>query len=239
MTTDPLRLLVHAEGQTEETFVKDVLAPHLHRRGYASVAARLVGTHVARARRGGGVPWPAVRDGIVRRLKEDREAVATTMVDYYGMPQNGARAWPGREGAASERRPAERAAFVQNAVAQDIASHMGANFDKRRFIPYVSMHEFEALLFSDCKRFAESVGHPSIADKMEAILAQFGDPEAIDDSQQTAPSKRILELVQGYRKVAMGATAIQNIGLADIRRQCANFDNWLRRLEVVPSSPPT
>ena len=42
-----MRLLVHVEGQTEETFVKDVLAPHLHRRGYASVAARLVGSHVA------------------------------------------------------------------------------------------------------------------------------------------------------------------------------------------------
>ena len=176
--------------------------------------------------------WPSVRVGILRHLREDRQALATTMVDYYGMPQGGQQAWPGR---AEARRCAlaERAAFVQNAVAQDIAHHMGANFDRRRFIPYVSMHEFEALLFSDCRRFAESVGRPDIAGEMEAILTQFGDPEAVDDSQETAPSKRILQLFPGYRKVAMGATAVQNIGLADIRGRCANFAEWLGRLEAA------
>ena len=227
-----MRLLVHVEGKTEETFVRDVLVPHLTGCGYVSVSARLVGSRVARAQRGGAVPWPSVRDRIVRYLKEDRQAFATTMVDYYGMPQSGPRAWPGR----AEARVcalAERAAFVQSAVAQDIAHHMGVNFDRRRFIPYVSMHEFEALLFSNCRRFAESVGHPEIAGKMEAIVTQFGDPEAIDDSQETAPSKRILQLLPGYRKVAMGATAIQNIGLADIRSRCANFAEWLGRLEAA------
>ena len=230
-----MRLLVHVEGKTEETFVRDVLAPRLTGCGYVSVGARLVGSRVARAQRGGAVPWPSVRDRIVGYLKEDRQAFATTMVDYYGMPQSGPRAWPGR----AEARAcalAERAAFVQNAVAQDIAHHMGVNFDRRRFMPYVSMHEFEALLFSNCRRFAESVGHPEIAGEMEAIVIQFGGPEAIDDSRETAPSKRILRLLPGYRKVAMGATAIQNIGLVDIRSRCANFAEWLRRLEA-PVTP--
>ena len=229
-----MRLLVHVEGKTEETFVRDVLAPHLTGCGYVSVSARLVGSREARAQRGGAVPWPSVRNRIVGYLKEDRHAFSTTMVDYYGMPQSGSRAWPGR----AEARTcalAERAAFVQNAVAQDIAHHMGANFDRRRFIPYVSMHEFEALLFSDCRRFAESVGRPDIAGEMEAILTQFGGPEAIDDSQETAPSKRILQLLPGYRKVAMGATAIQNIGLADIRGRCANFAEWVEQLESAAS----
>lgn len=232
MTTDPIRLLVHVEGQTEETFVKDVLAPHLMSRGYASVGARLLGTHAARARRGGGVPWPSVREGIVARLKADRRALATTMVDYYGMSQHGPRAWPGRVDA-NVRPLAARASLVQDAVAEDIRRHMGAGFDARRFVPYVSMHEFEALLFSDCQRFADSIGRPNVAPEMEAILAQFGDPEAIDDSQATAPSKRILRLLPGYRKVAMGATALQHIGLSTVRRRCANFGDWLRQLEAA------
>ena len=225
-----MRLLVHVEGATESSFVDDVLAQHLECRGYALVRACLMGGRVAKKQRGGGVSWPSVRGGILRHLKEDRQALATTMVDYYGMPQGGQQAWPGR---AEARRCAlaERAAFVQNAVAQDIAHHMGANFDRRRFIPYVSMHEFEALLFSDCRRFAESVGRPGIAGEMEAILTQFGDPEAIDDSQETAPSKRILALVPTYKKVAMGAIAIQKIGLDIIRGRCQNFDCWLTRLE--------
>lgn len=50
---------------------------------------------------------------------------------------------------------------MQNAIGADIAKHMGEEFDTRRFIPYVSMHEFEALLFADCGRFASVVGrHP-------------------------------------------------------------------------------
>lgn len=154
------------------------------------------------------------------------------MVDYYGMPQGPPRAWPGRTEA--EMRPlAERASLVQNAVAEDVRHHMGAGFDVSRFVPYVSMHEFEALLFSDCQRFADSIGHPDLAPEMEAILAQFGDPEAIDDSQATAPSKRILQLLPGYRKVAMGVTAVRHIGLPAVRQQCANFGDWLRRLEAA------
>lgn len=231
-----VRLLVHVEGATELSFVDDVLASHLERRGYALVRARLVGGRVARKRRGGGVSWPSVREGIVRHLREDRQAFATTMVDYYGMPQSGSRAWPGRSEATKMRLLAERAAFVQNAIAEDVTQHMGASFDRRRFIPYVSMHEFEALLFSDCRRFAKSVGRPDIAGEMEAILTQFGDPEAIDDSRETAPSKRILQLVPGYQKVAMGATAIQNIGLDIIRSRCANFAEWLGRLEAAATS---
>ena len=111
---------------------------------------------------------------------------------------------------------------------------MGGGFDRRRFIPYVSMHEFEALLFSDCQRFAEFVGHPNLASEMEAVLAQFGDPEAIDDSQATAPSKRIIQLLPSYQKVAMGATAAEDIGLAVIRQRCVNFAQWLAQLEAVP-----
>ena len=232
--TDQKRLLVHVEGQTERTFVDTVLGPHLCKAGYSSVRARLIGNARASVRRGGTPSWQTVRDGILNHLKNDRQAIVTTMVDYYGMPQEGQRAWPGRMQAAT-RQPAERAEFVQGAVAEDIANRMEASFDKRRFIPYVSMHEFEALLFSNCTRFAESVGRPDIASSMEAILTQFGDPEAIDDSQETAPSKRILQLLPSYRKVAMGATAVQSIGLTDIGYRCAHFADWLARLEAVAS----
>ena len=35
-----MRLLVHVEGVTEETFVNNVLGPHLMEAGYTSVGAR-------------------------------------------------------------------------------------------------------------------------------------------------------------------------------------------------------
>ena len=228
------RLLVHVEGHTEKRFVQTVLGPYLRNVGYSRVSARLVGNARASVRRGGTPSWQTVRDGILNHLKDDRQAIVSTMVDYYGMPQGGQKAWPGRAEARTCEL-AQRAAFVQGALADDIANHMAPSFDRRRFIPYVSMHEFEALLFSDCARFAESVGQPAIACPMEAILTQFGEPEAIDDSRETAPSKRILRLLPSYRKVAMGAIAVQNIGLANIRNRCANFADWLRRLEAAAS----
>ena len=225
------RLLVHVEGPTEETFVNNVLGPHLGYQGYSSVAARLMGDARPRSRRG-GLSWQSVRKGILRHLKQDPQVVATTMVDYYGMPQSRSKQWPGRVDAASL--PFfQKAETIRNALARDISEGMGNSFNPRRFIPYVSMHEFEALLFSDCTGFADSVGLPEIGNAMQGILDRFGSPEEIDDSPETAPSKRILALLPSYGKVAMGATAIRDIGLESIRRRCPHFAGWLSRLEAV------
>ena len=225
------RLLVHVEGETEETFVNHVLGPHLGCQGYSSVAARLMGDAHLRSRRG-GLSWQSVRKGILRHLKQDPQVATTTMVDYYGMPQSRSKQWPGRVEAASLPF-LQKAETIRNALAQDICEGMGTEFNPGRFIPYISMHEFEALLFSDCMGFARSVGLPEIGHAMQGILDGFGSPEEIDDSYTTAPSKRILALLPSYDKVAMGATAILDIGLENIRRQCPNFARWLSRLEAM------
>ena len=227
-----MRLLVHVEGLTEETFVNSVLCPHLVSQGYSSVAARLMGNAHYRNQRGGGVSWQSVQQAILRHLKEDRQAVATTMVDYYGMPQSSSRQWPGRI-AANSLPFEQKATTIQNALARDIREHMETDFDQSRFIPYVSMHEFEALLFCDCQGFADSIEDPKIGSAMQEMLDQFGNPEKINDSQKNAPSKRILDLLPTYDKVAMGATAIQEIGLENIRGKCQNFACWLSRLEAA------
>ena len=228
-----MRLLVHVEGETEETFVKEVLAPHLYGAGYSSVAARKIGSARPRKKRGGARPWPSVREGILHHLNDDRASVSTTMVDYYGyygLPASGSARWPGR--AEAESQPfAARAVTVQQAIAQNIREHMDAAFVPDRFIAYVSMHEFEALLFSDCDAFAQSIGLPAVAAELQRVRDSFGDPEQIDDSRETAPSKRIRRLVPTYDKVVMGSVAIQEIGLHNIRSQCPNFRQWLTRLE--------
>src|SRR5882724_4110394 len=90
------RLLIHVEGETEESFVNEVLADHLYGCGYESVSARLVGNARLRERRGGIRAWLSARKDIISHLKEDRGCFATTMVDYYGLPQTGEKAWPGR-----------------------------------------------------------------------------------------------------------------------------------------------
>lgn len=219
------RLLVHVEGETEENFVNEVLAPYLYARGFSLVSARLFGNARQRVRRGGIRPWAAVRKDITDHLRGDRECVAATMADYYGMPQ----AWPGRSQAGA---PAfsRRAAAVEEALAADIGEAMGGGFRRERFIPYVTMHEFEALLFSDCRRLAEGICRPDLAPRFQQIRDAFETPEEIDDSPETAPSKRIEGLVPGYQKPLLGTLAALEIGLPAMRAACPHFSGWLDRL---------
>src|SRR5258708_15685007 len=128
------RVLIHVEGETEETFVNEVLGPYRYWRGYFRVSARLMGNARQRDRRGGVRPWNAVKQDIVTHLKEDQQCLASCMVDYYALPQTGERAWPGREKAGRLPFP-QKAPSVQEALLADVRIEMGTAFDSRRFLP--------------------------------------------------------------------------------------------------------
>ena len=226
------RLLVHVEGQTEEDFVNFVLRDYLLHCGYQSVSARIIGNARLRRRRGGIRPWPTVRKDIVNHLHEDRGCVATTMVDFYGLPQQGDRAWPGRAAAVGASGH-EKASVVEEALRDDLAHEMGTSFDISRFLPFVVVHEFEGLLFSDCAAFARGISRPDLEPSFSQIRKAFATPEDIDDSPVTAPSKRVEELVPSYEKPLLGGLAILEIGLDPIRAECPHFDSWLRQLESL------
>jgi hypothetical protein len=219
------RLLVHVEGQTEETFVNEVLGRHLYAVGFHSVGARYIG---GARRRGGICGWAEARQGIVNHLRQDGQIFVTTMVDYYGLPQSDGREWPGRAAAALLRSD-DRASFVESHLSQDVREILDTN----RFIPFVVMHEFEALLFSDCAAFGRAIGQPELALELAAIRDGFDTPEGINDSPESAPSKRILALKPSYEKPLLGALAALEIGLEKIRAECPHFDGWVRRLESL------
>ena len=187
------RLLIHVEGETEETFVNEVLAPHLYQYNFTKVSARLIGNARQRDRRGGIRAWNAVRKDILRHLNEDADALSTTMVDFYALPQSGDKAWPGRADAERRAFP-EKAATVENALLADICGESGGNVYRNRFVPYVMMHEFEGLLFSDASKLGAGIGRPDLSSQFQVIRDQFESPEHINDSPLTAPSKRILNL---------------------------------------------
>ncbi len=113
---------------------------------------------------------------------------------------------------------------------------MGAGFDPRRFVPNVTMHEFEALLFSDCQRFGYGIGREDLVQPFDEIRRAFSTPEEIDDSPITAPSKRVEALVNGYEKPVFGTLAAIAIGLDAMRAECPHFRSWLERLEGIPAS---
>lgn len=223
------RILALVEGETEENFVNRVLAPHLYALGYTAVSARLLGNARQRSRRGGIRQWASTRLDILNHLKEDSAVFVTTMVDYYGLPET----WPGRLKAIGLNSLSERADTVERAIFADIASSLGGDFETQRFVPYVVMHEFEGLLFSDPAEFARSIGKPDLSTSLQTIRAGFSSPEEINDSSETAPSKRVLGLYPGYQKPLMGVQAANAIGLDTIRRECSLFSEWIGKLEQI------
>lgn len=223
------RVIVLAEGQTEVTFVNEVLGPHLAAFGH-HVSGRLIGLGMLR---GGIVGWPTALRDILRHLKEDRSRIVTTMVDYYALPATKENAWPGRA-SASPLPFAQRAITVEDAVRDAVSAEMGRNFDLTRFHPFVVMHEFEGLLFSDCTRFAEAIYKPDLTQHFQAIRDAFPTPEEINDSPVDAPSKRVLRLMPEYQKPLLGSFAADYIGLHAIRRECPHFHDWLQTLEKLP-----
>jgi hypothetical protein len=223
------RIFVHVEGQTEETFVNEILAPHLWKRNHYPSAV-LIG---AAGATGGICAWHTARREITNFLKTDTTAVVTTMVDYYGLPQTGGGAWPGRSNASAVAFQL-KAETVHQALIADVASEMGKSFFPVRFIPYVMMHEFEGLLFSDCTRFASGIGQTTLAAAFQKIRDQFATPEEINDSPLSAPSKRVNAIVPGYQKPYLGILAALEIGLDAIRSECPHFNAWLTSLEALP-----
>jgi len=224
------RLLIHVEGQTEEGFVNEVLRDYLIGVGYESVSARIVGNARLRQRRGGIRPWPSVRKDILNHLKQDAGCLATTMVDFYGLPRDGDGAWPGRGTATGANTP-WKASLVETALADDLAKEARNQVDPTRFIPFVVVHEFEGLLFSDCTAFAQGIGRVDLEPKFRQIREAFATPEDINDSPDTCPSKRVTDLIPGYEKPLFGTLAALEIGLTRIRASCPHFEEWLQKLE--------
>lgn len=224
------RLVVHVEGPTEETFIKEVLGPHLVGYGYDAVWPRIVGNARLDRRSGGIKGWPSVRKDVIEHLKENPGCRATTMVDYYALPKTGIKAWPGRADAV-ELAYVKRASHVERALLNDLKEKSSYKLS-RRFRPFVTMHEFEGLLFSDCRAFSEGIGIPELEDALQAIRDEFESPEEINDSPITAPSKRVEALVPGYSKPFLGVLASLEVGLDRMRAECPVFRRWLEDLET-------
>jgi len=98
-----------------------------------------------------------------------------------------------------------------------------------RFIPYVSMHEIEALYFSDPVCLAEKLYVKR--EKIDSILRDCREPEAINDDANTAPSKRLKNLSEKFKKTTTGIEIAKTIGITRMRENCPLFDEWIVKIE--------
>jgi hypothetical protein len=212
------RVLVLVEGQTEETFVKEVLAPYLAPRNiYLQYTILKTRREVDRPDfKGGVVSYHQIRGDVLKLLNDTAAAAVTTMLDYYGLPRD----FPGRMTMPAGDSHA-RAAYLEATFEGDIGS--------RRFIPFLTLHEFEALMFADPDAIAYEF--PSVRSELHAIRDAFNSPEEINDDPNTAPSKRLKELLgEAYQKTLHGPLITMAIGIETIRRECRHFNEWVEKI---------
>lgn len=226
------RLHIVAEGQTEEAFVNQVLSHHFGEHN-VTVDVRTVETSRRRylIHRGGLFNYQRAKRDLERWMREDRneDAFFTTMFDLYALPED----FPGYP-AAQRFPPYNRVTTLEAAFQQEI-KHL-------RFIPYIQLHEFEALLLSDPEKFDWFfIDHERSIRQLIKLANEVESPELIDDGPITAPSKRIIQLIPEYagQKASVGPLIAAKIGLPAMRARCPHFDSWLQRIEALGQETKT
>mgnify|MGYP001157865614 CR=1 FL=1 len=220
------RIYIICEGQTEETFFKELLQQEMMLKG-----VELIPTLVGKpGHKGGRIKIERIVADARNLLLGDRSAYCTTFVDFYGIDSE----FPGKSEATTKQTIGEKAACIQNAMREHIRKVVGEDAI-RRFIPYVQMYEFEGLLFSEPRKLAEGICRQELAMELAEIRAGFSTPEDINDSPGTAPSQRLTGLMPEYEKITYGSFAALEIGLKKIRTECKLFAEWLATLESTGS----
>jgi len=218
------QLVVFCEGPTEQGFCKQVLGPHLYQQTQSVCLTLAVGDRQGRHVYG-VTKYVRLKRFIENSLKQRKspDVLFTSMVDLYGLPHD----FPGKDGAMrNPNYPWPYVESLEQAWADDIAD--------TRFIPYLQLHEFEALLFVEPEAFEIAVDDAAdtIA-AMRATAAKFNSVEKINDDPTTAPSKRIIDLLPEYAglKPKSGPDIAELIGIERLRVACQHFDRWISTLE--------
>jgi len=230
------------EGQTENAVLKRLVSPHL---GLLGVDFHAPIVKIGRSR--GGVKFLEADDlyaQIHNFLKDRRQPHVTTFFDYYAFPTGGAKGWdfvPGVKSEASIRGLANAADKLEAELKRRAIEGLDLPNLETRLLPYVQLHELEALFFAEPEKIAETLGNPTLARIFQGAVVESGGCENINDRPQTAPSKRIESAFPGYIKgrsdFAHGPRIAEKLELTVVRQQCPRFDAWVARMESLSEQP--
>ena len=230
------------EGQTENAVLSRLLGPHLGAMG--------IDFHcpiVKIGSRRGGVKRLSCHDfcdQIQRFLKDRRQPTVTSFFDYYGLPHGINDGWEfvGKAKAEVSFRGLDvTVQSIENELHRLAVTGLQLPNVSERFIPYIQLHELEALFFAEPQKMADIFEIPTLARRFADAVTECGSCEEINDTPQTAPSKRIENLFSGYIKgrsdLAHGPRLAEKLDLQTVRGACPRFSAWVTRLEsLAPAS---
>lgn len=216
------RIIIIGEGQTEQSFCNDVLQSHFNKKSI------FLQNPAIKKNNGGIVNWEALKHQVELHLLQDPTAYVTTLIDYYGIHEHhNYPEWIEAQKLPDKNKRMER---LEYAMLNDIQPDL-----QRRFIPYIQLHEFEGLLFSDIEVFANNFEESEFINYEYLIetVQNNPNPEMINDNNETAPSKRLSKIIRGYLKVIYGSSLAYEIGISKIRSKCPRFNVWITKLENI------
>ena len=183
-----IRLNIIVEGHTEEAFVHNILSPFLGESGvFVQVRRVETGRSGGKIYRGGMPSYEKIKKDVERWTKEDKAAWYTTMFDLYALTSD----FPGIQDACAISNPFERV--------EKIEEHFKNDINNQRFIPYIQLHEFEALLLAEPQKFScYYLKDEKPINCLQKLCEGFESPEHINQGAETAPSKRIIKEIPSY-----------------------------------------
>jgi hypothetical protein len=215
------RLIIVVEGDTEKEFVDKVLSPYLNAKGLLSVNSFKI-----KHTKGGLTKYQHLKTDLINCVYESNVLVST-LIDFYALPKD----FPKYEEAKTIVNRANRLAFLEKAIVEDIEAEKENSFPN--LLPYIQLHEFEALVFSSIDAIKSLYSKDDAKfNELEQIMASYPNPEDINDSPQTAPSKRLKnnQLIRGYNKVNDGIMIIEEAGIETVLSKCPRFKTWVETL---------
>lgn len=224
-------LQIIVEGSSEETFVNDVMVKHFAPLNIF-ISARKIKTGWDRVNnkpaKGGLLKYSKFRNDVLRWIESDRgraNTYYTSFIDLYAFPKDTES--PYKTQIQEIRDGYKKIVALEAAIGQDI--------NHPNFIPYVQLHEFEALLLVDPDRLITM--YPTAQNGISRLKRDIGNtsPEEVNESPKTAPSKRIINFIPDYegQKAQVGPLVAEDIGMNLLRQKCPHFNEWITRLENI------
>ncbi len=215
------RLVVIAEGETEESFVNNILIPYFNSLGiYNSIQC-----FKTKHSNGGLSKYSYIRKDIIQTIYE-ADVVVTTMLDFYRLPSG----FPGSHQFDAAISHGQQVEAIENQIKIDIERVQERQFDN--FIPYIQLHEFEALIFSSIAGIDALFERSEIDYQgLQDVIDNYPNPEDINNGPNTAPSVRLQRLIPGYDKVIYGVEIIKEIGIDTVLSKCPRFSKWIKKLK--------
>lgn len=214
------RVIIICEGETEKEFVETTLQK------YFSSKNIILNAPLIKKSNGGIVKWKYLKKQIETHLKSEKDSIVTTLIDYYGLYEK--YHFPNWENAHKKSNKNDILKEVESSMLLDIEETF-----RHRFVPYLQLHEFEGLIFSDKDELLNQIPQNDILDfeELDDIFEKYTNPEEINNSKETAPSKRLLRIINGYNKIVYGNIIAEAIGVDKIRSKAIRFNKWLNIIE--------